>query len=113
MLDSTDDDDQDMTSVRQQSSSQQHAGTSGKHGTTKPKKQVLTSLPSLPLGPTSLLCSSLSPFRPSSILPSPPYSFHSFRTSCRWQGLLCRRHLMTMDGNPRVKRCACVFFDEL
>ena len=51
MLDSTDDDDQDMTSVRQQSSSQQHAGTSGKHGTlgtTKPKKQVLTSLPSLP-----------------------------------------------------------------
>ena len=48
MLDSTDDDDQDMTSVRQQSSSQKHAGTSGKNGTTKPKKQVLTSLPSLP-----------------------------------------------------------------
>jgi hypothetical protein len=74
VLDSTDDDDQDMPSVRQQSSSQQHACTSGKHGTTKPKKQVLTAahlppLPSLltyvpplffPLPPPSLLYSSLS-----------------------------------------------------
>jgi hypothetical protein len=38
VLDSTDYDYQDMTSVSQQCSSQQHACTSGKHDTTKPKK---------------------------------------------------------------------------
>ena len=63
MLDSTDYYDQDMMSVSQQRSSQQHACTSGKHGTTKPKKKVLT---------LSILSPPSPPFPSDLILPPPP-----------------------------------------
>jgi hypothetical protein len=75
-------------------------------------KQAGAHLPPLP---SPLTYSTPPSLHPSSIIPSPPCSFHSFCTSCslRWQGLLCLRHLMTIDGNLRVNRCACVCFHEL